>query len=98
MPLTQQHLAAMIGVTRPSVTSVACCLQTEGLISYRRGHIRIENVDRLRALSCECHEAVRLNYKRVFGSFVVTNALKPPNSIMRDCSGFSSLQTKAPRN
>jgi Mn-dependent DtxR family transcriptional regulator len=58
MPLTQEYLAAMIGVTRPSVTSVASRLQTEGLINYRRGHIRIENVDRLKESSCECHEAV----------------------------------------
>jgi CRP-like cAMP-binding protein len=70
MPLTQEYLAAMIGVTRPSVTSVASRLQTEGLISYKRGQIRIENVDRLKESSCECHEAVQLNYERLFGSFI----------------------------
>jgi hypothetical protein len=70
MPLTQEYLAAMIGVTRPSVTSVASRLQTEGLISYKRGQIRIENVDRLKEASCECHEAVQLNYERLFGSFI----------------------------
>jgi CRP-like cAMP-binding protein len=68
IPLTQEHLAAMIGVRRSSVTTVAARLQTEGLISYSRGHIRIENVERLKMVSCECHKAVQKNYERLFGT------------------------------
>jgi len=67
VPLTQHYLAAMIGVRRSTVTDVAVRLQTDGIISYARGHIRIDNVQRLRDSSCECHEAVRQNYERLFG-------------------------------
>jgi hypothetical protein len=67
LPLTQDYLAAMIGVRRSSVTDVAGRLQTDGIISYARGHIRIENVQRLMESSCECHDAVNQNYERLYG-------------------------------
>jgi Mn-dependent DtxR family transcriptional regulator len=67
LPLTQDYLAAMIGVRRSSVSDVAGRLQTDGIISYARGHIRIENVQRLMESSCECHDAVNQNYERLFG-------------------------------
>jgi len=67
MPLTQDYLAAMIGVRRSSVSGVAMRLQDAGILSYRRGQLRIENVDRLRQTSCECYEAVRENYRRLLG-------------------------------
>jgi CRP-like cAMP-binding protein len=66
VPLTQDYLAAMIGVRRSSVTDVAGRLQADGIISYARGHIRIENVQRLMESSCECHDAVNRNYDRLF--------------------------------
>lgn len=67
MPLTQEYLAAMIGVQRSSVSTAAGRLQADGLITYNRGHVHIENVGRLNQLSCECHEAVEENYARLFG-------------------------------
>jgi CRP-like cAMP-binding protein len=67
VPLTQEYLAAMIGVRRSSVTDVAGRLQTDGIISYARGQIRIDNVQRLMESSCECHHAVTKNYERLFG-------------------------------
>jgi Mn-dependent DtxR family transcriptional regulator len=67
MPLTQDYLAAMIGVRRGSVSDVAMRLQDAGILSYTRGQLRIENVDRLRQTSCECYEAVRENYRRLLG-------------------------------
>lgn len=68
--LTQEDLAAMIGARRTSVTEVATRLQTDGVISYKRGHIHIENKQRLLELSCECHKAVKLNYERLFGNLL----------------------------
>src|SRR5215212_9134048 len=38
--LTQEYLAAMLGVRRPGVTEVAGKLRSEGLIEYSRGQIR----------------------------------------------------------
>jgi Mn-dependent DtxR family transcriptional regulator len=66
VPLTQEDLAAMLGVRRTSVSEVATRLQDDGVISYKRGHIRIEKRQRLMELACECYRAVKLNYERLF--------------------------------
>jgi CRP-like cAMP-binding protein len=68
VPLTQDYLAAMIGVRRSSVSEVAIGLQSKGVITYARGHIHIVNTARLMESSCECHEAVKQNYERLFGN------------------------------
>jgi CRP-like cAMP-binding protein len=67
LPLTHEYLAAMIGVRRASVSDIAARLQEQGLISYDRGHIGIENTEGLRQSSCECYEAVRNNYTALLG-------------------------------
>ena len=61
LPLTQEFLAQMMGVRRTSVTAVAVQMQSEGLITYRRGHIRIVNMELIQKRGCECHESVREN-------------------------------------
>jgi CRP-like cAMP-binding protein len=67
LPLTQEFLAQMMGVRRTSVTGVATQLQKEGLISYRRGKIRILSRDVVERRACECHSAVREQYVELFG-------------------------------
>jgi CRP-like cAMP-binding protein len=57
--LTQEFLSHMLGVQRTAVTLNANALQKRGLIHYSRGVIRILDVAGLRAMSCECYEAVR---------------------------------------
>src|SRR4051794_31681018 len=59
LPLTQEFLAQMMGVRRTSVSLVANTLQQAGLISYRRGRVRIVNVEGIRESACECYDAVR---------------------------------------
>jgi CRP-like cAMP-binding protein len=66
-PLTQEFMAQMIGVRRTSVSLVATQLQEAGLITYRRGHVRIVDVEKLRAAACECYGAVNQHYEKVFG-------------------------------
>jgi CRP-like cAMP-binding protein len=61
-PLTQEFLAAMLGVRRAGVTVVAGELQRAKLISYRRGHVDIVDVDGLAKVSCECYRVVRDRY------------------------------------
>ena len=46
--LTQDFLAQMLGVRRPSVSLVAATLQKAGLIKYSRGRIRLLNIPRLK--------------------------------------------------
>ena len=63
--LTQEFLAQMLGVRRPSVTVAAGLLQTAGLISYRRGRIRIADRAGLEQGACECYETVRQEFDRL---------------------------------
>lgn len=57
--LTQEFMADMLGVRRPSVSTAAMSLQLDGAISYRRGNITIEDRDLLMSSACECYAAVR---------------------------------------
>jgi CRP-like cAMP-binding protein len=66
LPLTQEFLAQMMGVRRTSVSLVAGDLQEAGLIAYRRGHVRIVDVDKLKGMACECYEAVNTHYEKIF--------------------------------
>ncbi len=56
--LTQDFLAAMLGVRRPSVTLAAGMLQQAGFITYRRGTVTILDREGLEAASCECYRAI----------------------------------------
>ena len=68
MQLTQEFLAQMLGVRRTSVSLVANTLQQAGFISYRRGNIRITDIEGLRSATCECYERVKANYARLIAS------------------------------
>jgi CRP-like cAMP-binding protein len=64
-PVTQEFLAMMLG-TRPSSISVAASiLQKGGLISYRRGRMKIQNRAGLEEAACECYQVVRDEYSRI---------------------------------
>jgi CRP-like cAMP-binding protein len=68
LPLTQELLAQMLGVRRTSVSEVAGELQKAGIMTYRRGHIRIENVQQVEQWACECDNEIRSHYQRIFQS------------------------------
>ncbi|HEY2802561.1 MAG TPA: Crp/Fnr family transcriptional regulator [Actinomycetota bacterium] len=57
--LTQEFLAMMLGIRRPSVSVAAEAMQEQGLISYHRGDLKILDGDRLRKASCECYPIIR---------------------------------------
>lgn len=57
--LTQEFLAIMLGVQRPSVSLVAGAFQQAGLIRYNRGLMSILNRAGLEDASCECYAAVK---------------------------------------
>jgi CRP-like cAMP-binding protein len=62
--MTQELLAEMIGVRRTSVTAAAAFLQAAEIIRYRRGHIQILDIERLKQSSCECYQALE-DYRHV---------------------------------
>jgi CRP-like cAMP-binding protein len=57
--LTQEFIAHMLGTRRATVTITAGILQKAGLISYRRGRVRIKNRPGLEVGSCECYSAIQ---------------------------------------
>ena len=63
--MTQELIANMLGVRREGVTEAAGKLQKAGVISYRRGHIKVLNRPKLEKMSCECYEVVRLETERL---------------------------------
>jgi CRP-like cAMP-binding protein len=59
MPLTQDLLAEMLGVHRPSITKVARELDRSGLIERGRKQVTVLDRQGLIAASCECYQLVR---------------------------------------
>jgi len=66
--LTQEFLAQMLSVRRPSVSIVAGPLQKAGLIKYSRGHVRLLDVKGLEKRACECYGTVKSHYKRLLSN------------------------------
>jgi CRP-like cAMP-binding protein len=56
VPLTQEFLAHMLGTRRASVSVAAGILQKAGLITYKRGTVKIENRARLEEAACNCYD------------------------------------------
>lgn len=65
--LTQEYLAAMLGVHRPTVTIAARTLQRAGLIDYHRGQITILDRVGLEEATCECYEIVHAVVEEFLG-------------------------------
>jgi CRP-like cAMP-binding protein len=63
--LTQEFLAQMLSVRRPSVSIVASPLQKAGLIKYSRGRIRLLDVKGIQKRACECYGTVKAHYQRL---------------------------------
>jgi len=58
-PLTQEFLAQMLGVARPTVNIAGATLQRAGFIRYTRGRITIIDRKGLESASCECYKRIR---------------------------------------
>jgi len=59
LPLTQDLLAEMLGVQRPTISNVARELETAGLIERGRRCVTIRDRRGLERRSCECYNLVR---------------------------------------
>jgi len=68
LPLTQEFIAQMLGVRRTSVSIVANTLQQAGFIRYKRGHIRVLDLEGLRESACECYWTVKSLSDRLIGA------------------------------
>jgi CRP-like cAMP-binding protein len=63
--LTQEFLAIMLGVRRPSVTIVMGTLHKAGVIDYRNRLTRVLDRKGLEAMSCECYGVVKDHFNRL---------------------------------
>src|SRR5437588_11972287 len=59
LPITQNLLAEMLGVQRPTITNAAGELERAGLIERGRRQVTILNRRGLVKASCECYQLVR---------------------------------------
>jgi len=66
--LTQEAFAGLLGVQRTTVNAVVRVLQEEGLITTRRGAIKVIDRAGLKKRACECHEAVETHFASVIGA------------------------------
>jgi CRP-like cAMP-binding protein len=62
--VTQEFLAHMLGVQRTSIGPIANSLQASGALRYARGRVEILDLDRLRAMACDCYRIVREEYAK----------------------------------
>ena len=60
--LTQEFMAAMLGVRRSGISETASVLQKRKLIAYRRGHVKILDRKGLEDFACECYPVVAVKY------------------------------------
>jgi CRP-like cAMP-binding protein len=65
--ITQEFLAEMLDVRRQTISIIAGTLQKAGLVSYRRGVVRILNRKGLEECACECYEAMKTSYDQIMG-------------------------------
>ena len=69
LSLTQDFMAMMLGVHRPSITISAGILQRAGVIGhFSSGRVKILDRDGLEAASCECYAAVVRRFASVMGA------------------------------
>lgn len=66
-PMTQDYMAIMLGVQRPSVSLAAQAMQQRGLIRYSRGMMQVLDRPGLEQASCECYHRVRQRYRSLLG-------------------------------
>jgi CRP-like cAMP-binding protein len=67
LPLTQEFLALMLCVYRPSITVVAGILQRAGMIRYAKGSITVLDRSAIEATACDCYSTVQKRFKQLLG-------------------------------
>jgi hypothetical protein len=65
LPLTHEQLAGMLGVGRSYTSRVIQSFKAESILETRRGALRINDFEALRAKSCLCNEAVKSHFDSV---------------------------------
>lgn len=78
--VTQETLAAGLGVGRPYASRHLKALESRGLIRLRRGSIEIQNRAALETITCNCYNVVRKHFGAVISGLYPP---RPPESASR---------------
>jgi CRP-like cAMP-binding protein len=63
--LSHETLADMLGIQRPTVSTVAAAFQRSGLICYTHGRVRVLDRQGLEGVTCECYPLERVLFDRL---------------------------------
>jgi signal transduction histidine kinase len=66
--LSQEFIAQMLGVQRPTVSIAMHRFAEQHVVSYRRGAVVIGDRTKLKHHACECHEVIRREFGRLRAS------------------------------
>ena len=84
MPLKQEFLAVMLGVSRTAITRIALAAQQKGFIRYSRGSVEILDREGLEAGACECRASLQYLRRQLepdsvlFSPPVICAPVRPP--------------------
>ena len=92
IPITHDFLSELLGVRRQTISVIAGTLQCAGLITYRRGVLRVLDRLGLEDASCQCYDVLKKLYDRIVRGRVV------PASRSERVKAVVRLQTRLPRS
>jgi CRP-like cAMP-binding protein len=81
LPLKHEFLAVMLGVSRPSVSTIAAAAQRRGLIRYARGVVHILDRAGLESGACECRATMQYLRRELEPESVLAMSAAPPPDI-----------------
>jgi hypothetical protein len=83
IPLTQEQLAAMMGVGRSYVSRILGSFRQRGIIQTRRGVLEVSDLDALGRLACSCNDSVRRHFDEVLSGVYPPEGISPEEDHQR---------------
>lgn len=77
IPLTQEQLAAMLGVGRSYISRVLGSFKDRGVLETRRGTLVVSGFDEIRRLACLCNDSVRRHFEEVLSGVYPVEGIGP---------------------
>lgn len=65
--ITQETLAAILGVQRTTLSTAAHHLKEQQMIDYNHGDVRLLDLEKLQRTTCACYWTARRHQQRIFG-------------------------------
>lgn len=92
-PMTHELVGNMLGVRRESVTTAALTLQSEGAITYRRGHITVVNRELMEDRISEAYAGLKHEYHRLLSH---RSEAEADNPCEYKATSFGSIRVLGP--